>query len=75
MFIQSVRERRSTAGLLPQDRIELMIETTKEAEDILTQFSAMITTTVGASRMDFTGNEGENITAGEHNLKVQINKL
>lgn len=73
-FMRGVQEGRKVAGLAPQDRVVLLIETDDSAKSLLESFKEQIIKTVGATGLDFTPNDGVEITAGEHKFKVTITK-
>ena len=74
-FMRGVQERRKQAGLEPQDRIELGVQTSGEGQAVLELFREMILRTVGASTIVYTDVTGETITAGEHTFVVALTKL
>ncbi|HMO78525.1 MAG TPA: class I tRNA ligase family protein, partial [Candidatus Paceibacterota bacterium] len=74
-FMRAVQERRKTEGLEPQDRIELIIKTTTEGQQILESFQEMIKKTVGANELTYADTTGESIKAGETDFVVSLIKI
>lgn len=73
-FMRGVQEGRKVAGLEPQDRVVIMIETDDIAKILLENYKEQIMKTVGATELNFTQNDGVEITAGEHKFKITITK-
>ena len=74
-FIRGVQERRKQDGLAPQDRVELIVETTAGGESLLTTFAETIKKTVGATTLTFDANSGDAVKAGEETFRVLLKKL
>lgn len=74
-FIRAVQERRKDEGFLPQDEIELVIETDEAGENLIKTHKVVITKTVGASKVSFTKTVGEPVKAGEKNFIVALKKI
>ena len=74
-FMRAVQERRKAEGLAPQDRIELIVETTPDGEALLQSGLALIKKTVGATSVIFDVNSGDELTAGECVFRILLKKL
>jgi isoleucyl-tRNA synthetase len=74
-FIRGVQELRKGAGLMPQDRVELIVETAAEGEAIINAAKDMITKTVGASELTFDVNSGDEIKVGDMVFRITLKKL
>ncbi len=74
-FMRGVQEKRKQEGLLPHDRIELIIETVPAGESLLVAFADTIRKTVGATDLVFDVNSGDEIKAGEVVFRVTLKKL
>jgi isoleucyl-tRNA synthetase len=73
-FMRGVQELRKSAGLMPQDRVELIIATTNVGEVLLGTFTDVIIKTVGADAITFDANSGDEIKAGDHTFRVLLRK-
>ncbi|NCN52791.1 class I tRNA ligase family protein [Candidatus Parcubacteria bacterium] len=73
-FIRAIQEMRKQAGLEPSDRITLMVQTSDSGEAVIRTFEKEVTATVGADSISFGNAEGNEITAGEHSLTVELTK-
>lgn len=77
-FIRGVQEMRKTAGLMPQDRVELIVETEAAGETLLTENAALtelMQKTVGASQLTFDVNSGDTLTIAGVSFRVALKKL
>ena len=74
-FMRGVQEMRKQVGLSPQDRIELVVETTILGQQILESHKEMIMKTVGAKLVTYAANSGLVIKAGESEFVVSLNKI
>ncbi len=74
-FMRAVQESRKKAGLEPQDRIEMTVDTTEAGQQNLENFKEMIMKNVGAEKITYGTTEGEKVTAGETIFVVSIKKL
>ena len=70
-LIRNIQDLRKKAGLMPQQKIELVIET---SEDFVKNFSDEIKRSVNASAVEFTKNDGEEIKINELIFKIKIKK-
>ncbi len=73
-FIRAIQEARKTAGLEPQDRIVLAVQTSEGGESLITQFKAEIQKVVGADDVVFQSTSGSEVLAGEHSFTIAISK-
>jgi isoleucyl-tRNA synthetase len=71
-FMRAVQGMRKQEGLNPDDRVELIVQTSADGEHILTMHQDLITTTVGATKLTFDRSDGTEIVAGEHSFTVTI---
>lgn len=69
-IIRFVQDMRKMKGLKPDARIELVIETGNEGQDIITIFMADIQKTVGAEKISFEKNNGEVLKVDQLEFKV-----
>jgi len=77
-FIRTVQELRKTAGLLPMDRVELIVSTTPRGESIITarpDLQETILKTVGASRITFDANSGDECVVAGETFRITLKKL
>ena len=74
-FIRGVQERRKQDGLLPQDRVELIVSATEAGQALLSSFTSVIVKTVGATGIVFDVNSGEEINAGAESFRVTLKKI
>ncbi len=77
-FIRGVQDLRKGAGLRPQDRVELIVETDSTGEALLTanaSLKEMIMKTVGASELTLDVNSGDEIKVGDISFRVTLKKL
>jgi isoleucyl-tRNA synthetase len=74
-FIRSVQELRKQSGLEAKDRIVLTVQASDGAQAMITAFQSEIAKVVGADEIVFGDAEGAELTAGEHSLTVQLQKL
>jgi len=74
-FIRGVQERRKAEGFSPQDRIDLIVETSDEGKEILEAHQEAITKTVGAVSIKYQETDGVTISAGSCNFVVSLKKL
>jgi isoleucyl-tRNA synthetase len=73
-FIRAVQDLRKGAGLMPQDRVELIVETTPEGESIIEAQRDMIMKTVGANVCVFDVNSGDEFKIGDITFRVTLKK-
>ena len=69
---------RKTASLMPQDRVELIVETEAAGETLLTENAALtelMQKTVGASQLTFDVNSGDTLTVAGISFRVALKKL
>lgn len=73
-LIRGVQERRKAAGLAPQDRIRLTIQTAADGEALLTgELRQLLVKTVGAGELVFAlVEDGAPISAGAHTFMVAL---
>lgn len=71
-FIRAIQEMRKAKGLLPSDRISLLVQTSDSGEEILKTFDAEIKRVVGADSIDFGNASGEDIKAGDNSFTVEL---
>ncbi len=71
-FIRAVQEMRKQKGLEPNDRIELVVQTSDEGQAILKTFESEIKRVVGADSIQFGNAEGSEIKAGDHSFMVEL---
>lgn len=71
-FIRVVQEMRKEKGLQPQDRINLLVQTTAEGETIIKAFESEIKRVVGADKITFSNVSGHEIKAGDHSFTIVI---
>ena len=74
-FIRAVQEGRKAAGLAPQDRVSLTVETTLAGQVTLETYRAQIMKTVGAMELHFGQTTGASVTAGETTFTFSLTKL
>ncbi len=74
-FMRAVQERRKADGLEPQDRVELIVETSPEGEALLSGFKTVIMKTVGAIELVFDVNSGDEINSADHQFRVVLKKV
>lgn len=77
-FIRGVQEMRKTTGLMPQDRVELIVETDAAGEALLTQnqsLTELVLKTVGASTITFDVNSGDELTVSGSVFRLTLKKL
>jgi isoleucyl-tRNA synthetase len=77
-FIRSVQDLRKGAGLTPQDRVELIVETDGTGEALLTanaELNEMLLKTVGAVALTFDVNSGDDIKVGNIVFRIALKKL
>ncbi|MCA9365917.1 class I tRNA ligase family protein, partial [Candidatus Kaiserbacteria bacterium] len=74
-FVRALQDMRKNMGLLPQDIIELNVQTSAAGEAILKKFETDISKTVGTNKISFIETSGQEVTAGEHSFVVEVKKL
>jgi isoleucyl-tRNA synthetase len=74
-FIRAVQDLRKQTGLLPSDRIALLVQTSDGGEALISAFLEDIKKVVGADAITFGDAEGVEIKAGDHSFTVGITKL
>ncbi len=77
-FIRGVQDLRKGAGLMPHDRIELIVETDEAGQRLLTDkatLTDLMQRTVGASQLTFDVNSGDEITVEGTIFRVALKKL
>ena len=73
-FIRAVQEMRKEKGLMPNDRIKLLVQTSGDGEVVLKTFESDIKKVTGADDIAFGPTEGKEIVAGEHSFVVSIER-
>lgn len=71
-LMRGVQDMRKAQGLMPEDKITLVVQTSDAGETVVRTFEADIKKTVGASSITFGDANGAEITAGEHSFTVEI---
>ena len=77
-FIRGVQEMRKTAGFMPQDRVELIVETDAAGEALLSQnpsLTELVQKTVGATNIIFDVNSGDELTVSGSVFRLTLKKL
>jgi isoleucyl-tRNA synthetase len=74
-FMRGVQEQRKQVGLAPQDRIELVVDTTPVGQNILAIHQELIMKTVGAKKLTYATNAGILLKAGENEFTVSLIKI
>jgi isoleucyl-tRNA synthetase len=73
-LMRGIQEARKVAGLQPQDKVTLLIESSEAGQSLISGSKDLIMKTVGAIALNFGQNEGTEISAGENKFKVVITK-
>ncbi len=74
-LVRQIQDMRKKAGLEPQDRVVLIVQTSDGGEELITLFKSEIQKVVGADEMTFGDAEGTEINAGGHSFTIQITKV
>jgi isoleucyl-tRNA synthetase len=74
-FMRAVQERRKAAGFEATDRIELVVGTTPDGEEVLKAFETMIVKTVGANALTFADVVGEEVKTGDYQFTIELKKV
>ncbi len=73
-LIRNIQDLRKKAGLVPQDRIELIIETDAKGKGLIEQFETEIKKGTNTTSIKFSKAEGEEIKIDELKFKIKIIK-
>ncbi len=71
-LMRAVQDMRKKAGLEPQDRIKLVVQTDSAGQAVVEQFKDEISRTVGAEDITFADTEGEEIITGENSFVISL---
>lgn len=73
-LIRNIQDLRKKAGLVPQQKIGLVVETDGGGEKLIKQFEAEIKKGTNATAIEFSKNDGEEIKINELVFKIEIKK-
>ena len=71
-LVRAIQGMRKDAGLEPQNRIMLKVQTSDGGEALVNQFKTEIQKTVGATDISFGDAEGSEVNAGEHSFTIEL---
>lgn len=71
-LVRNIQDLRKKAGLKPQDKIELIFETSKEGEEIIKKFESEIKKLTNTTSIKFSESDGEKIKIDELKFKIEI---
>ncbi|MBU2263404.1 class I tRNA ligase family protein, partial [Patescibacteria group bacterium] len=73
-LVRNIQDLRKKAGLKPQDKIGLIIETNKDGEEIIKKFDSEIKKLTNTTEIKFSENSGEEIKVEDLIFKIEIKK-
>lgn len=71
-LIRAIQDMRKSAGLMPEDRITLGIQTDEEGKVLVEKFKDDLRSVAGVTEIVFEDTDGQTITAGGMSFKVVI---
>lgn len=73
-LVRQIQDLRKKSGLVPQQKIKLIIETNADGEKLIKNFENEIKKSTNTSLIKFTTNSGQEIKIDELILKIEIKK-
>jgi isoleucyl-tRNA synthetase len=73
-LVRNIQDLRKKTGFVPQDKVELIIETDETGRKFIEKFSKEIKKGVNADSLKLTENSGQEIKVGELLFKIKIKK-
>jgi isoleucyl-tRNA synthetase len=74
-LMRAVQDMRKEAGLMPQDRILLTIDTSEIGKQLVERFMSELTRVVGADTVVFCAHRGTTIAIDEHSFVISVAKV